>query len=101
MDYSKKDWKVVLTGIGSPTYNVKDGENYVARVLSVNARNDARLIAAAPHMYEALKKLLPRLPKDWLQAPIPPIQPGTIADDNYIAAKAAERAIAKAELANS
>ena len=56
--YDGVDWQVKITGIGSPAYNVKNGDNYIARVLSVNARNDAHLIKAAPNMYEALEDII-------------------------------------------
>lgn len=74
-----------IDGIGLVCASTPERQLVVANVRT-NGRANARLIAAAPKLYEALSGLVAVLPGSW----------DCLADDEVAAWKAAEAALAKA-----
>lgn len=60
MEYTKGEWEVTVESVAgsasSGEYVIKSDHKYITKCLGVNARNNARLIAQAPRLYEALNK---------------------------------------------
>lgn len=57
MEYTKGPWACDVNGYSEYTIYGKADKSYICRVAGgINNRFDAHLIAAAPDLYEALKK---------------------------------------------